>query len=167
VTELAADGNRTDIRLEACLPHRLALLSSVVSRVVAQVYARHGLKLSEWLVLMTLGDGGPMTAKMLGLKNRMNKTKVSRAVAALLARELIAQAANRLDLRQSFYSLTPPGRQLYDEYLPQMTDVGRRLEDAVPEGDRAVLERCLDKLAACSEQLMADSKLVGSQQRSR
>jgi DNA-binding MarR family transcriptional regulator len=163
---MVAAGNGPAPGVEACLPHRLDLLSSVVSRVVAHVYARHGLKLSEWLVLMTLGEGGPMTAKTLGVKNRMNKTTVSRAVAALLARELIAQAANPVDLRQSFYSLTPPGRQLYDGYAPLMTDVGRRLEEAVPEADRAALERCLVKLAARSEQLMADPKLVGSQERS-
>lgn len=108
-----------------------------------------------------------MTAKTLGIKNRMNKTRVSRAVAALLARELITRAANRIDLRQSFFSLTPPGRQLYDEYAPRMMDVGRRLEEAVPERDRAALERCLVKLATRSEQLMADPELAGSQKRSQ
>ena len=76
VAKLVADGTVPSLRLEEFLPHRLAVLSSVVSLVVAQVYARHGLKLGEWLVLMTLGEFGPMTAKAIGARNRMHKTKV-------------------------------------------------------------------------------------------
>ena len=85
----------------------------MVSRVVAQVYARHGLNLGEWLVLMTLGEFGPMTAKAIGARNRMHKTKVSRAVAVLLERGLIGRAPNAVDLRQSFLSLTPLGKRFY------------------------------------------------------
>ena len=156
MTELVADGTVPSLKLEEFLPYRLAVLSSMVSRVVAQVYARHGLNLGEWLVLMTLGEFGPMTAKAIGARNRMHKTKVSRAVAALLARELIGRAPNEVDLRQSFLSLTPLGKRFYEEYAPLVADVGRRLEDAVPEADRAGLERCLVKLATRSEQLMAE-----------
>ena len=68
MTELVADGTVPSLKLEEFLPYRLAVLSSVVSRVVAQVYARHGLKLGEWLVLMTLGEVRQMTAKALGAK---------------------------------------------------------------------------------------------------
>ena len=143
------------LKLEEFLPYRLAVLSSVVSQVVAQVYVRHGLKLGEWLLLMTLGEAGPMTAKTLGARNRMHKTKVSRAVATLLERDLIGRAPNHVDLRQSFLSLTPLGKRCYEEYAPLAAEVGRRLEDAVPEADRAALERCLIKLAARSEQLMS------------
>src|SRR5690242_10669964 len=97
VTELA-DGTSLSLKLEEFLPYRLAVLSSLVSRVVAQVYARHDLKLGEWLVLMTLGEFGPMTAKAIGTRNRMHKTKVSRAVATLLERDLIGRSPNRIDL---------------------------------------------------------------------
>jgi DNA-binding MarR family transcriptional regulator len=154
VTELA-DGAAPSLKLEEFLPYRLSVLSSLVSRVVAQVYARHDLKLSEWLVLMTLGEFGPMTAKAIGTRNHMHKTKVSRAVATLMARDLIARSPNRVDLRQSFLALSPLGTRLYAEYAPLLTDVGQRLEDAVPEADLAALERSLAKLAARSEQLMA------------
>ncbi len=155
VTELVADGTVLSLKLEEFLPYRLAVLSSVVSRVVAQVYARQGLKLGEWLILMTLGEVGPMTAKALGARNHMHKTKVSRAVGVLLDRNLVGRVPNNVDLRQSFLSLTPLGKRFYEEYAPLVADVGRRLEDAVPEPDRAALERCLVKLAARSEQLMS------------
>ena len=162
MTELVADGTVPSLKLEEFLPYRLAVLSSMVSRVVAQVYARHGLNLGEWLVLMTLGEFGPMTAKAIGARNRMHKTKVSRAVAALLARELIGRAPNEVDLRQSFLSLTPLGKRFYEEYAPLVADVGKRLEDAIPEADRAALDRCLIKLAVRSAQLMSERPVSGS-----
>ena len=161
MVELVADGTVPSLKLEEFLPHRLAVLSSVVSRVVAHVYAQHNLNLSEWNVLMTLGEFGPMTAKAIGARNRMHKTKVSRAVAALLARNLIGRTPNPVDFRQSFLALTPLGKGLYEEYAPLAADVGRRLEDAIPEEDRAALERCLLKLAKRSEQLMAGPSANG------
>src|SRR5689334_9121666 len=154
VTELVVDGTIPSLKLEEFLPYRLAVLSSMVSRAVAPVYARHGLNLGEWLVLMSLGEFGPMTAKAVGTRNRMHKTKVSRALAALLERGIIGRAPNHIDLRQSFLSLTPLGKGLYEEYAPQIAKVARSLEDAVPAADRAALERCLIKLTARSEQLM-------------
>jgi len=153
VTEPVGDGPL--LRLEEFLPYRLAVLSSAVSRAVAPVYTRHGLNLGEWLVLMSLGEFGPMTAKAVGARNRMHKTKVSRALAALVERGVIERAPNRVDLRQSFLSLTPSGKRLYEDYAPRIAEVARRLQDAVPAADRAALERCLTKLAARSEELMS------------
>ena len=157
MAELVADGTLPLLKLEEFLPYRLAVLSSVVSRVIAQVAARHDLKLGEWLVLMKLGESGQMTAKSISVRNRMHKTKVSRVVAVLMERELIGRALNPIDLRQSFFSLTPLGKRLYDEDVPLAADVGRRLEDAVPEAERAAVEECLIKLIARSQQMMSGS----------
>ena len=155
VAELVADGTVRLLKLEEFLPYRLAVLSSVVSRVIAEVAARHDLKLSEWVVLMRLGESGQTTAKVIGARNRMHKTKVSRAVAVLMGRGLIGREPNHVDLRQSFFSLTPLGKRLYDEYAPMAADVARRLEDAVPEADRLALEKGLINLTVRSQQLIS------------
>src|SRR4029079_10576564 len=65
------------LELEKFLPYRLEVLSSLVSRALESLYARHGLTVGEWFVLMTLGQGGEMTARTLGVKNQMQKTRVS------------------------------------------------------------------------------------------
>src|SRR5262249_50399944 len=77
------------LQLESFLPYRLAVLASIVSRGLAGIHERHDLGAVEWIVLMTLGEGGPMTATALGARNRMHKTRVSRAVTSLMRRELI------------------------------------------------------------------------------
>jgi DNA-binding MarR family transcriptional regulator len=157
VTDLVANRTVPLFKLEEFLPHRLAVLSSVVSGVLAQLYARHRLTQAEWLILMTLGESGGMTAKALGAACRMHKTKVSRATATLLARDLVLRRPNRTDLRELFLYLTPLGQGLYAECSPLAADFVKRLEDAIPSTDLEILNRCLAKLAARSQQLMSSS----------
>lgn len=155
VPEMVADRTARPLKLEEFLPYRLAVLASVVSDALSQIYAHHRLSMAEWFVLMTLGGGGVHTAKALGAACRMHKTKVSRAVAGLLARDLITRQPNRVDLRQAFLSLTPLGQSLYAECLPLAMEFASRLEDAIAADDREALHRGLAKLAARCEHLIS------------
>ena len=69
------------LRLEEFLPHRLNVLSSLVSQALTRVYGRYGIGIPEWRVLVTLGENGVLTGKVVGAQTHMHKTKVSRAVA--------------------------------------------------------------------------------------
>src|SRR5215475_11617176 len=71
------------LKLEEFLPHRLNVLSSLVSQALTRVYGRHGIGIPESRVLVTLGQNGVMTGKAVGSQTHMHKTKVSRAVAQL------------------------------------------------------------------------------------
>jgi DNA-binding MarR family transcriptional regulator len=145
------------LKLEEFLPYRLAILSSVVSNALANLCQRHDLTVGEWLALMSLGELGMMTAKGLGIKNQMHKTKVSRIVAGLLERQLISRRSNQIDLRESFLQLTPLGKSLYDECAPRAVEFLKRLEDSVSAEDRAVLDRCLRNIGERSRRLITDS----------
>ncbi len=102
------------LKLEDFLPHRLNVLSSLVSMALTRVYGRrYGIGIPEWRVLVTLGECGVMTGKAVGARTHMHKTKVSRAVAQLGQRKLVARRANRADLREAFLSLTHAGRAIY------------------------------------------------------
>ena len=68
--------------------------------------------------VVTLGQHGVMTAKAIGAHTHMHKTKVSRAVALLEKRRLLARRANRDDMREAFLSLTASGRTMYEEVAP-------------------------------------------------
>jgi DNA-binding MarR family transcriptional regulator len=155
VTELVADRTVPSLKLEEFLPDRLTVLATVVSRALSQLYARHDLSTNEWIMLVTLAQCGEMTAKALGAKNRMHKTKVSRIVATLLARGLISRRSNHTDLRQSLLHLTTLGKHLLDECTPLAVDLAKRLEDAIVETDRDLLDRCLTRLMARSEELLS------------
>ena len=108
---------------------------------------------------MCIRDSGQydvMTAKAVGVHSHMHKTKVSRAVALLERRKLVTRRANRDDLREAFLSLTPAGRDIYDELAPMARDFVQQLLDTVDAADRAALDRALKKLAERSAQLLPD-----------
>src|SRR5262249_47650840 len=63
------------LQLGQFLPHRLNVLSSLVSQALTRVYAQHGIGIPEWRVLVSLGQFGVMTGKAIGARTHMHKTK--------------------------------------------------------------------------------------------
>lgn len=145
------------LKLEEFLPYRLNVCSNLVSQALSRIYAeRYKIGVPEWRVLVTLGQFGMMTAKAIGIHSCMHKTKVSRAVALLERRKLIARRANRADLREAFLSLTPAGRDIYNELAPIALEFANQLLSSVDAADRAALDRALKKLTDQSSQLTAE-----------
>lgn len=150
----AAD--QAPLKLDQFLPYRLNVCASLVSQALSRVYSeRHKLGVPEWRVLVTLGEFGMMTAKAIGLHSHMHKTKVSRAVALLERRKLVVRRANRADLREAFLSLTPAGREVYNDLAPMALDFAHRLLESVDPADREALDRALTKLTARSSEVVA------------
>jgi DNA-binding MarR family transcriptional regulator len=135
------------LRLEAFLPYRLVVLASQVSEGLAHIYAdRYRIGIPEWRVIATLGQFETMTAKAIGAHSHMDKTKVSRAVAALKRRGYVRRARNRADRREAFLSLTEKGAAVYADIAPVALDFADRLFDDIRENDRAAFERVLGTL---------------------
>jgi DNA-binding MarR family transcriptional regulator len=88
----------------------------------------------------------------------MHKTKVSRAVAQLEHRKFLTRRANRDDLRESFLSLTPAGRAVYEELAPRALEFTERLSEAVAPGDRAAFDRAVQQLTERSAKLVGDTE---------
>ncbi len=142
------------LKLEEFLPYRLNVCANLVSQALSRIYAdRYKIGVPEWRVLVTLGQFGMMTAKGIGGHSCMHKTKVSRAVALLERRKLVVRRANRADLREAFLSLTPAGRDIYNELAPIALDFAQKLLESVDAADRAALDRALSKLTERSSQI--------------
>jgi DNA-binding MarR family transcriptional regulator len=86
----------------------------------------------------------------------MHKTKVSRAVALLQKRKLLARRANRADMRESFLSLTASGRAIYEELAPHALDFARRLTDILSPADYDAFHRALAQITRRSAELVAE-----------
>ncbi len=150
------------LKLEDFLPHRLNVLSSLVSQALTRVYGRYGIGIPEWRVLVTLGENGVMTGKAVGAQTHMHKTKVSRAVAQLEQRKFVTRRANRADLREAFLSLTPAGRAVYEQLAPRASDFTDRLAEVVSPADRAAFDRAMKHLTKRSAELVAEMTSDGS-----
>jgi DNA-binding MarR family transcriptional regulator len=152
------------LKLEQFLPYRLNVLASLVSQALSGIYVeRYGLGVPEWRVLVTLGQFGVMTGKAVGAHSHMHKTKVSRAVAELEKRKLVARRANRADLRESFLSLTAAGRAIYEELAPGALEFARRLAEVVDPQDRVAFERAMQRLTDRSGALVREFVKVKSE----
>src|SRR5947209_6182056 len=149
------------LRLEDFLPHRLNVLSSLVSQALTRVYAAHGIGIPEWRVLVSLGQFGVMTGKAIGARTHMHKTKVSRAVAELERRKFLTRRANRSDLREAFLSLTAAGRAVYEELAPRAFEFTERLSEVVPVSDRMAFDRAVKQLTERSAKLVAEADDTG------
>lgn len=107
-------------------------------------------------MLVTLGQFSVMTGKAIGTHTHMHKTKVSRAVADLERRKLVTRRVNRADLRESFLSLTPAGRAIYEELAPGALEFARKLAEVIDPMDRSAFERALEQLTERSRILAAE-----------
>jgi DNA-binding MarR family transcriptional regulator len=146
------------LKLEQFLPYQLNVVASLVSQALSRVYARrYRIGVPEWRVLVTLGQYGVMTGKAIGAHTHMHKTKVSRAVALLEKRKLLARRANRADMRESFLSLTGPGRAMYEELAPHALEFARRLTEILTPSDRDAFDRAVKALTDHSAQLVAET----------
>jgi DNA-binding MarR family transcriptional regulator len=145
------------LKLEEFLPYRLNVLASLVSQALSHIYAeRYDIGVPEWRVLVTLGQFSVMTGKAIGSHTHMHKTKVSRAVAELERRKFVTRRVNREDLRESFLSLTPAGRAIYEELAPGALDFAQKLAEVINPADRAAFERALEQLTERSRGLAAE-----------
>ena len=143
------------LKLETFLPYRLNVAASLASQAFSRIYQeRHGIGIPEWRVLAILGEYGTMTGKAIGAHAHMHKTKVSRAVAFLEKRKLLARRANRADMREAFLSLTPAGRAIYEDLAPVAEAFARRLIEAVAPADRAAFDRALTVLTERAKKLI-------------
>ncbi len=137
------------LRLEDFLPYRLVVAASLVSQATARTYAtKYSIGIAEWRVIAQLGEFGTMTAKQIGARSHMHKTKVSRAVATLNRKKMLAKRANRDDKREAFLSLSPIGLEVYESIAPAAQALSQRMFGDVSAEDRAAFERVLDTVTA-------------------
>ncbi len=150
-------GEHAPLKLEQFLPYQLNVVASLVSLALSRVYAqRYRIGVPEWRVLVTLGQYGVMTGKAIGAHTHMHKTKVSRAVALLEKRRLLARRNNRADMRESFLSLTAGGRAMYEELAPHALEFAQRLTEILTPSDRETFDRAVKQLTDRSAQLVAE-----------
>jgi DNA-binding MarR family transcriptional regulator len=133
--------------LERFLPFRLSVLANRVTRAVARVYSlRFQLSAPEWRTMAVLGRFGPMTANSVVERTAMDKVRVSRAVARLLARNRVSRRTDPDDRRRAILDLTPEGRLIYGKVVPMVLAVESELLCDLDPAERAVLETVVRKL---------------------
>ncbi|WP_425081507.1 MarR family winged helix-turn-helix transcriptional regulator [Ruegeria arenilitoris] len=102
--------------LQGFLPYLLNRAAEEISLEFQQIYKdRYGMLRTEWRVLFHLGNYGEMTAKEIGERARLHKTKISRAVHRLESRRYLVRNRSETDRRVENVMLTHMGQSVYRE----------------------------------------------------
>ena len=141
--------NGEAFRLEDFLPYRLSVAASRVSRLFARRYSdAFGLSIPEWRVLAIVGRFDTLSPSAVGELAAMDKVKVSRAAASLVARGLLRQTQDPRDGRGRLLRLTRRGTTVYEGMVPLACELEGQLAEGLSRSEWTALLKALDKLAA-------------------
>ncbi|KJC57469.1 MarR family transcriptional regulator [Bradyrhizobium sp. LTSPM299] len=130
------------------VPFRLNRLAAEVSSALSSEYeARYGLDIPEWRVLATLGfRNGACSAQYIAHCTRTHKSTISRAVSALMEREVVERVENEDDRREFRLQLTKKGEMLYEELIPRLLRKEQEILTCLSAQERRDLGRLLGKV---------------------
>jgi DNA-binding MarR family transcriptional regulator len=151
-------GPRRDepLALERFVPYRIAILANLLALGASRLYARRfGLVIREWRILAVLGEGAPLSAAEIVRRTAIDKGRVSRAVANLLRRGLVARQPDAFDARRTMLRLSQKGRAVYRRIVPLAAARERELLAVLTPAERRELERLLAKLHLRAEAMLA------------
>lgn len=139
---------KDDFDLRNFLPFLLNQAAEESSLDFQKVYKnRYGMLRTEWRVLFHLGNYGEVTAKQIGERAKMHKTKISRAVHKLEQRRYLRRTRDENDRRMERLTLTPAGLTVYRELRDIARDYDARLAGMFTTGEAALLRMMLRRLA--------------------
>jgi DNA-binding MarR family transcriptional regulator len=130
------------------VPFRLNRLAAEVSAALSSEYQqRYGLDIPEWRVLATLGfRNDACSAQYIAHCTRTHKSTISRAVTALMQRQLVERVENEDDRREFRLRLTRKGRALYEELIPRLLRKEREIMSCLTAQEREGFALALRKI---------------------
>ena len=159
ITAPAAANDAELAPITAMTSSRLMVLANLLKRGAILRYKRlAGLSSVEFGLVASLGRRPPMSVVRLAEAVGMDKGQISRALAELVARKLVAKADNPRDFRETLVCLTKAGLAAHDVIVAGAQDRNRRLLEALSKEDLQALLGQIDRLTATAAQMLAAEK---------
>lgn len=151
------EGSRSDVfNLEEFLPYRLCVAAESVSHLMARRYLTDSdLVMPEWRLLAAVGRFGVLSPTAAGEQTSMDKVKVSRAAASLVARGLLKQTQDPEDGRGRLLRLTRKGTTAYSGIAPTASAIESALTPSLTKAEWNVLQKALIKLSEHARSVLA------------
>jgi DNA-binding MarR family transcriptional regulator len=146
--EETASRKGSKLDLFGFVPFRLNRLAAEVSSALSSEYhERYGLDIPEWRVLATLGfRNDACSAQYIAHCTRTHKSTISRAVTALMNRQLVERVENEDDRREFALRMTRKGKALYEELIPRLLRREQEILSCLSAQERADFARLLGKI---------------------
>jgi DNA-binding MarR family transcriptional regulator len=150
--EQADDAAQAGLVLADFIPYRVVALGHIISRNLARAYERENLTIPEWRVLAVVSQAEATAARDVARLTPMDKMAVSRAVASLEERGLVARRTNARDGRVFSLSLSAEGKALFRRVARLARAYERRLLSPLSEEEQTSLKALLARLEASESQ---------------
>src|SRR5580698_7617014 len=126
---------------------RLMVLANLLKRGAILRYKRlAGLSSVEFGLVASLGRRPPMSVVRLAEAVGMDKGQISRALAGLVSRKLVAKAVNPKDNRETLVCLTKAGLAAHDAIVAGAQERNRRLLEQLSQDGLDLLLGHIDRL---------------------
>jgi DNA-binding MarR family transcriptional regulator len=145
--------------ITAMMSSRLMVLANLLRRGAILRYKRlAGLSSVEFGLVASLGRRPPMSVARLAAAVGMDKGQISRALAGLVSRRIVAKAANPDDSREVLVSLTRSGLAAHDAIVAGALERNRRLLEQMDKSEIDLLMKQIDRLTRKAEQMLATER---------
>jgi DNA-binding MarR family transcriptional regulator len=143
-----APGKTRRLDLFGFVPFRLNRLAAEVSAALAGEYQqRYGLDIPAWRVLATLGfRNDACSAQYIADCTRTHKSTISRAVTALMERQLVERVENEDDRREFRLRMTKKGDALYEQLIPRLLRKEQEILSCLSAREQKELATMLGKI---------------------
>lgn len=149
-TNLALVNQESDdeaFQLDAFLPYQLSIAANRVSRLFARRFAEeYDLTIPEWRVLVVIGRFESISPSTVSEHTSMDKVKVSRAAATLVARGLVKQTQDATDGRARILRLTRKGQTVHRGLGPLAREMEHQVASGMSRADWAALRQALARI---------------------
>ncbi len=145
-------------RPPAGAPDNLLALIHVLSRQIgrafqARINAEFDINITEWRVLLSLGQRPGATANEIAEEWAMEKMAVSRAVRRLERMGRISRRVKPDDRRSYALAMTGDGKRLFERVVPAANARYREITSAATRDELAVVSRVLTRLVGQARDL--------------
>lgn len=145
--------------ITAMMSSRLMVLANLLKRGAILRYKRlAGLSSVEFGLVASLGRRPPMSVARLAEAVGMDKGQISRALAGLVARKLVARAVNPRDNREVLVSLTRTGLIAHETIVAGALERNQRLVERFSKDELAVLLGHIDLLTDTAAKMLEAEK---------
>jgi DNA-binding MarR family transcriptional regulator len=158
----AADNDEALAPITAMMSSRLMVLANLLKRGAILRYKRlAGLSSVEFGLVASMGRRPPMSVISLAEAVGMDKGQISRALAELVSRKLVAKAVNPQDNREVLVCLTRAGLAAHDTIVAGARERNRRLLEQLSAGELAALLAQIDRLTETAVEMLVREKELG------
>lgn len=154
-----ADESHSPAPITVMLSSRLMVLANLLKRGAILRYKRlAGLSSVEFGLVASLGRRPPMSVALAEAVGQ-DKGQISRALAELVSRKLIAKSANPKDSREVLVALTAAGLAAHDAIVEGAQERNRQLLEQLSKDEFETLLAQIDRLTATAEKVLEAEKV--------